>query len=88
MASEAYQEHTGCSSLFKCPACSQEHETKSEAKSCCPVEQAFTCDECSEEFDERKLAKACCSSWVCEYCGSEFDTKKEAKNCCKDEEEG
>ena len=87
MGADAYKEGAEYKTIYKCPACSEEHETKGEAKNCCPIEKAFLCDGCSEEFSTPSLAKPCCTIWVCEYCGSDFPEKKGATNCCKDEGE-
>ena len=73
--------------LFICPTCASEHDTKGEAKKCCPleIETVFNCATCGEFHDEKKDANNCCIEWECTDCGEVFDDKKDANNCCKDE---
>ncbi len=81
---EAYRDNE-FSPVFSCPACSEEHMTRGEARSCCPVEKTFRCDTCLEDFDTKGLAEKCCAKWYCGICGEEFETKKEAEKCCENE---
>jgi len=73
--------------FWQCPDCLENHETKSQAMTCCrEVEKVFLCADCDTEHESKSQAGNCCSFWECQWCGDQFESKKEANDCCKDGE--
>jgi hypothetical protein len=72
--------------VHSCPTCGTGHESKTDAKKCCPleIEKHFECGSCGDIFDSKADAKNCCQIWQCTWCGEEFDIKVDANECCKD----
>lgn len=75
--------------VFGCE-CGEQHETKAEAKACCPpeIKSGYPCPECGTIHETKAQVKGCCDLtayadepfFVCSDCGEEETTEEEARD--------